>query len=1829
MSSKSTTWWGLLATLIVAAPMMAATPDEQFRDAEKYYREMTWDRAAAGFESFAKAAPDDARVTEAGYKQLHALSRLGRTEDLAERLDTFAEANRRSPWGLRARILEATWLRERDRWSNWEKIANLYETALSDYRSLIGRRPTSSEELHEINEWHFAAATFYAEWWDERAKPLALDHLETIIASKADVEDVARARVAQADLYRGRYGDRKKAEAALLVVVNQFAETKVADRAWYLLAQIAQEQENYPLARTRYLELRRRFPKSELEADAKQQIAEIEAPRLELMLSRTHLPGAKIPFHFQTRNLQGVTFTAYSVDLFAAKDLTVQYLNERDKLRQTGQKVATWRQAVADQGKYEFHIAAQQVPIKAPGLYVVEAQADGKPDLKQSALLNISNLVLVQSYAARKLVSYVADRTTRQPVPEVELRVLQPRRGGNEMRLRDAVSGKTNPDGLLETEVAPRGDNGDWRLWTFGRLRDQYVFQDDGLYAWWNEPGTELKAYVYTDRPVYRPENKVQFKAILRNEKEGLFTNLAGKSVEVTVHDPRGKELLKKTLTTDEYGSLTGDLTLDKEPTLGVYGIGVKLGNQGGGGQFRVEEYRKPEFKVTVGKPLAEVRPGGGAAVEVDAQYYFGAPVTDGEVKYVVKRRPYYQTYWWRDPFDWFYAGWDRPRFWRGGEQVVTEGTAKTDGKGKATIEFVTLKDGNDYSYTIEAEVADVSRRVVEASGSVTVTQKAFYLYANTGQHLYRPTDKVTLTAKAQDADSQPVATPVTVELWSTKWLPELKDPKTGRVTRYAHSERDKLMWTRKLDTDPDSGEKKLVFDAPKDGNWEIGLRAPDKFDKKVDVTASTSFWVANDAYKGNNWDHANLQLLPEKDLYQKGQTARLLLNSPVKDGAVLLTIGAVHIYETKVIRYQGNALVLELPVRDNYSPNVYVNATVVGSKQVYFANAELKVPPTDRFVNVKVQSDKAEYKPRTSGQFAVTTTDQDGKPVAAQVSLGITDDSVYAIQEEMAQPIGAYFHGGRRFNGIRSACSFEPAGEYDDKFEPRTEGVALGMPGGFGGGMGGMGGGRPMMQRAGAPPPSPAAMASAPADAAKAAPGAEAGPEAAVAVRSFFPDTIVWLPTVTTNAKGQADVKVDFPDSLTTWRTTARAVTKDTRAGQQVERVVTSKDLICRLQAPRFFTQLDETTVSIIATNKTSGQQQVAVSLQVAGLSLEGEATGSLVVPPNGQARLDRIVRAVNPGRATITATLRGATDSDAVKTDFEVLPHGADKFAAAAGQVTDGKLSFALNLPAERRDNATKLKVSIQPSVINSLVDALPYLVRYPYGCVEQTTSKFLPCVMVARTLDLVGRPATGGATVAAKPAAVKPPQMPEWWDSKGLDELPAMVKTGVDRLCGMQNADGGFGWFGGMRSDLWMSAYVTYGLSQALRADYTVPQDRYTRAIDFLYGNLHLLKSQNDSSAYVAWVLTEVEGIGHTPSADQKKALTETVERVWAERDGLNDYTRALLVLTLAGRRDNERAQVVWRNLQSRRIETAQGCHWGENRWGWRWSEDQVETTAFALLASQKVEPNAALAGKTAQWLLLNRTGNQWYSTKDTAAAILALAEYADGHKELTGTYSVNVQVNGKDVKGLEITPQNALSTNAEIEVDPALLRSGANDVSVTTAGGGSPYVAAMLTYYTKEDPITAASNLMSAKRSYSRVVEYTDKDNKRQTRLEPLANGTPIASGDQIEVKIDIDAENDFSYVAFRDPKPAGCEPVDQTSGGTWGGSYLYRELRDKEVTFFADQLSQGKTTISYRLRAESPGLFRALPHNGFAMYRPDVRCLSDEGIVRVTERPKAP
>ena len=255
--------------------------------------------------------------------------------------------------------------------------------------------------------------------------------------------------------------------------------------------------------------------------------------------------------------------------------------------------------------------------------------------------------------------------------------------------------------------------------------------------------------------------------------------------------------------------------------------------------------------------------------------------------------------------------------------------------------------------------------------------------------------------------------------------------------------------------------------------------------------------------------------------------------------------------------------------------------------------------------------------------------------------------------------------------------------------------------------------------------------------------------------MRSDFRSTILWLPDVKTDADGTATVKVKYPDSLTTWAATARVATTGNEFGIGNSSTRTKQPLIVRLQAPRFFVVGDQATVSAVINNNTDETMSVSPTLKVEGVSLAGlivdgkpvSDTGLKVeVKPNSETRIDWLVNVTHASEAKIKVEARGDKYADAMEKTFNVFEHGIEKFISRSGKMRGDSVSVKLDIPKERKAESTTLTVQIAPSMATTMLDALPYLIDYPYGCTEQTMSRFLPAVITAKTLrDLGLKPET----------------------------------------------------------------------------------------------------------------------------------------------------------------------------------------------------------------------------------------------------------------------------------------------------------------------------------------------------------------------------------------------------------------------------------------------------------------------------------------------------
>ena len=617
-----------------------------------------------------------------------------------------------------------------------------------------------------------------------------------------------------------------------------------------------------------------------------------------------------------------------------------------------------------------------------------------------------------------------------------------------------------------------------------------------------------------------------------------------------------------------------------------------------------------------------------------------------------------------------------------------------------------------------------------------------------------------------------------------------------------------------------------------------------------------------------------------------------------------------------------------------------------------------------------------------------------------------------------------------------------------------------------------------------------------------------------------------------------------------------------------------------------------------------------------------------------------------------------------------YPVFEHGIEKLIATSGKSIEELLRIPLDLPA-RKPESTRVTIQVTPSLAVTMLDALPYLIDYPYGCTEQTMSRFLPAAITARTLrrlgleaeDIAGKLFGGIEAETASQTHRKGPR-----DLKLLDD---MIERGLQRLYDFQHSDGGWGWWKEGDSDHFMTAYVLWGLSLALEAEMDVKSDVLQRAARFLDQEIVEAETTPDLQAWMLHGLSAYRSVSRSsPSSFQVNAFNH----LWNNRERLNAYTRALLALSAHQMKNPPRAQTLIENLENgvkrdllplqsqlmRRSSPGNAglptAHWGEDGIHWRWSEGGVEATAFALRALLQIRPDNELVDPVINWLIKNRRGAQWSSTRDTAIVVLALNDYLEVSGELEQEVGYEVRVNGQKIAERHISGAELLSAPSRFAIDPEMIRDGTNQIEIRRTDGEAPlYYMIEARFFSLEEPIRAEGYEIFSQREYYRLVPRPTLLNGHVLERVRVKDGDTLNSGERLEVVLRIEAKNNYEYLVFEDLKPAGLEAVALRSGGpvyarqlkssavsgaaspgeqslsgtdqdrlTGRTRWVHRELRDRKVAFFIDKLPQGFWELRYELRAETPGEFHALPLLGYAMYVPEIRTNSDEMRISVVD-----
>jgi alpha-2-macroglobulin len=696
------------------------------------------------------------------------------------------------------------------------------------------------------------------------------------------------------------------------------------------------------------------------------------------------------------------------------------------------------------------------------------------------------------------------------------------------------------------------------------------------------------------------------------------------------------------------------------------------------------------------------------------------------------------------------------------------------------------------------------------------------------------------------------------------------------------------------------------------------------------------------------------------------------------------------------------------------------------------------------------------------------------------------------------------------------------------------------------------------------------------------------------IGTRREFPDTAHWDPFVQTDSQGAAEVRVRLPDSLTSWRATAVGHTDSTQVGRGMCNLRVKRDLTVRLQTPRGVVEGDRLTLTAIVHNYGAAAADVNVNLRAQGLTVDGTSTRRVRLATGGSERVAWQVRAERAGEAVVEATAAGGGLVDGMELRFPVQPFVREDVFHQSGALTEaGEVSFETAAEA----SGGELVVRASPSLSGAVIASLEYLATYPYGCTEQTMSSFLPNVVLTRTLSSL---------------ALERPELAQ--------RLPGLTRAGLVRLYGMQSPEGGWGWWEYDAGDPWLTAYVLYGMGLARANGVSVDSERFGRGLDAAEAHVENRKLKPDAAMLLAWVLAR---------HDRKEPARTLLRRSGDAVETMDVRTLAYRALALeeaglAGERRTARELMaeIWR----RAVTTGGSTHW-QRRESRVWEGVQAsEHTAMALQAALALTPDDPRISGVVRWLLLERRGEQWHSTRDTAWVLLALSDYLKRTDELAGDFQLTLTLNGNP---LHEQRMRAAVPGAEAVVSVPLSSLGRrNRLEVRKEGPGVVYYTVQVRQQVpvREFAAVTSTTGLSLSREYFQMEAPRGRLTLRRSAAAPVAvNAT--RTGQRLLVRLRIRAERPHEFLMLEDLLPAGFEVEERGEVERWDWRYAWSsmDVRDDRVTFFYRDLPRGEHVIEYYLRAEMAGEVRALPALLSDMYAPEVRASTPELRMRVEAR----
>ena len=1443
--------------------------------------------------------------------------------------------------------------------------------------------------------------------------------------------------------------------------------------------------------------------------------------------------------------------------------------------------------------------------------------------------------------------------------------------GGVQMQIIPSnVSGTTGADGLAYLPLKPVSDSAASML--VARRGNDVAILPENPNNWWATTGSwqqkpqtdELRWYVFDDRKLYRPGEEVQVKGWIRRVgagKRGDIGPLDGaiKNISYILQDSRNNEVMKGALTPNAFGGF--DFAVKLPPNMNLGTAQVKFDtestmkafdHQSWFHNFQVQEFRRPEFEVTA--KLESEGPlfvGDHADISVAASYFAGGGLQNAEVKWVVGSVPTNFTPPNRD--DYTFGKWIP--WWESdssdsGQNSEKELSGRTDGAGKhrLQIDFDSVKPARPSTVTAEASVEDVNRQTWTSKATLLVHPANLYVGLKSDKTFVQQGEPLVVQSIVTDLDGKAVANR---EIKMSAVLLDWKQIK-GEWKQVEVNPQD-------CSVPSGADAVKCTFTSKDGGTYRVRAKIQD--DQGRANESEMTLWVAGGKQPPNRGvEQETIQLIPDRKEYKAGDTAQILVQAPFAPAEAVMTLRRSGILKTERFRLDSSTYTLRIPIEETWTPNMHVQVDLVGAesrevpgptskvqsqsvetgrgtldigpstdaKRPAYASGEinLSIPPLSRRLNVVATPRDKTLEPAGSTTIDVEAKDASGTAVRdSEVAVVVVDESVLALTNyKLDDPVSIFYT--------------ERNGDVSDYHLRKNILLAETL----GGENRGRGGGAMMetVQVSASQMSSnwtPRAVANLPVMERKAnnflMDGTNKTDTGKIALRQNFNALAVFAPSVHTDANGRAQVQVKLPDNLTRYRVMAIAVDHAKQFGSGESTITARLPLMARPSAPRFLNFGDRFELPIVLQNQTDNAMTVDVAVRAANASLVQSATSNVQSPPSqtdiGRSTLDlgpsvtgrRVTVPANdrvelriPASAVKAGTARfqiGAVSgkwSDAAEVELPVWTPATTEAFATYGEIDQGAISQPVKAPANVFPQFGGLEIETSSTQLQELTDAVIYLTSYPYECSEQLASRI---ITIAALRDVL--------------TAFKTKDLP------APEAMQAAVERDLKRLQGMQNEDGGFGfWQRGNESWPYLGIHVAHALARAKQKKFDVSQEmwdksqKYLREIESHIPSYYGIDARRAIVAYALYVRAQM---GDRDPERARKLIAEAgLEKLSLESVGW-------LLSVLSNDKDSANETAAIRHLLNNRVTETAGlahfvCSYSDGDYLVLNSDRRADGVILEALIGD--QPNNDLIPKIVRGLLAHRTRGRWENTQENVFILLALDRYFNTFENVTPNFVARAWL-GETFAG-EQQFRGRSTDRQQINVPMRYLAqtSGAQNLFISKDGAGRLYYRVGLNYAPSDLNLKPVDYGFTVERSYEAVDDKAD--------VSRDADGTwHIKAGARVRVRLSMVATSRRYHVALVDPLPAGFEALnpslattgtiprdDKQTGVVEVGSrsygygwwwwrpvwYEHQNLRDDRAEAFTSLLWEGVYKYSYVARATTPGMFVVPPAKAEEMYHPE-------------------